>query len=191
MGFKITHPLLPSRLLVWPLWHTSTWRLHVPPDRMSGTSNTTKWPHSLHFLVFVIILIFRTVVVLTFPLVSRWRGFFSPHLLPHFKVVFHQWRAIVCVCVFFPPLHCLSASRAPFHFCAAECLLISISVWMSLHLRPPRLSFLRCILFIFFLNWFHSVQAYAFSRLIALVDSCKEIRPGHVKNIELCCMLIR
>lgn len=49
MGFKITHPLLPSRLLVWPPWHTSTWRLHVPPDRISGTSDTTKWPQCLHF----------------------------------------------------------------------------------------------------------------------------------------------
>lgn len=82
MGFKITHPLLPSRLLVWPPWHTSAWRLHVPPDRMSGTSDTTKWPQCLHFhFVLVVFLIsspfspfpfFFKVDVLFFSHVSRW-----------------------------------------------------------------------------------------------------------------------
>lgn len=155
MGFKITHPLLPSRLLVWPLWHTSARRLHVPPDRVSGTSDTTKWPQCLHFhFVLVVFLISRRIVFLTFSLVSRW--------------LFYT-RGWQIKSTFFPPLfQCLSVSRAAFHFYAPECLLISISVWMSLHLRPPRLSFLRCILFIIFLNWFHSVQAYAYSRLIAL-----------------------
>lgn len=89
MGFKITHPLLPSRLLVWPLWHTSAWRLHVPPDRISGTSDTTKWPQCLHFRALLVFLIFRSVVFL----VSRWRFFL--HLFSCFKVaVFHQWIAI-------------------------------------------------------------------------------------------------
>lgn len=42
--------------------------------------------------------------------------------------------------------------------------------------------------FITFLNWFHSAQAYAFSRLIALLDSCKETLLRHVKmyNCALC-----
>lgn len=42
--------------------------------------------------------------------------------------------------------------------------------------------------FITFLNWFHSVQAYGFSRLIALLDSCKETLLRHVKiyNCALC-----
>lgn len=167
MGFKITHPLFPSRLLVWPLWHTSVWRQHVPPDRMSGTSDTTKWPQYLHFhFVLVVFLISRHIVFLTFSLVSRW--------------LFYTRREQI-KSTFFSLYQCLSASRAAFHFYAPECLLISISVWMSLHLRPPRLSFLRCILFIIFLNWSHSVQAYAFSGLIALLDSCKEILLRHVK----------
>lgn len=49
MGFKITHPLLPRRRLAWPLWHTSTRMQHVPPDRMSGTTDSTKWPRCLLF----------------------------------------------------------------------------------------------------------------------------------------------
>ena len=161
MGFKITHPPLPSRLLVWPPWHTSTWRLHVPPDRISGTSDTTKWPQCLHFHF-----------VLSVFLISSLR---LPHLegecLFHtflifqggcFKPVDKKYSPLVhssCFCI-----------QSCFSFYAPECLLISISVWMSLHLRPPRLSFLRCILFIILLNWFSSIWAYAFSRLIALLD---------------------
>lgn len=117
-------------------------------------------------------------VFLTFSHVSRWM--FIPHLSSCFKVaVLHQRTANKVRFLFFLP-QCLSVPRAAFHFYAPQCLLISISVWMSLHLQPPRLSFLRCILFIIFLNWFHSVQAYAFSTLIALLDSCKEILLRHI-----------
>lgn len=85
MGFKITPSLLPSRLLVWPLWHMSTWRLHGPPDSVSGTTDTTKWPQFLHFhFVLVIIFISRRIVFLTLSLVSRWNV--CPHLFSGFKV---------------------------------------------------------------------------------------------------------
>ncbi len=111
------------------------------------------------------------------PYISRWMS--SPRLLSYFKVaVLHQRTA--------NKVWCLSASRAAFHFYAAECLQISISVGMSLHLQPPRLSFLSCILFIVFMNCFHSGQVNAFSRLIALLDSCRVTLLRWVKT-ELCC----
>lgn len=184
MGFKITHLLLPSRLLVWPLWHTSAWRLHVPPDRMSGTSDTTKWPQCLHFhFVLVVFLISRRIVFLTFSLVSRWMSF--PHLFLCFKVAALNQRKTNKAHSPPPSSSVCLHPELLFILMLPERLLIPISVWMSLHLRPPRLSFSRCILFIILLNWFHSVQAYAFSGLIALLDSCKEILLRHVE-IENC-----
>lgn len=96
MGFKITHPLLPSRLLVWPLWHTSAWRQHVLPDRMSGTSDTAKWPQCLHFHFVLVALLISRVHRLPhfFPppvvVVSRWMS--HPHLFSPF--VFSAGRQI-------------------------------------------------------------------------------------------------
>lgn len=157
MGFKITHPLFPHWLLVWPLWHTSTQRLRVPPDRMSGTTDTTKWPHCLHFyFVLVVFVIYRRIIFFTFFTVGSWISF--PHLL--LVVILHQ-RLPRTSPLFSLPVFIFTQSC--FSFLRFECLLISISVWMSLHLWPPRPSFLRCILFIIPQNWFHSLQAYPHS----------------------------
>lgn len=160
MGFKITHPHFPHWLLVWPLWHTSTQRLRVPPDRMSGTTDTTKWPHCLHFyFVLVVFVIYRRIIFFTFSTVGSWISF--PHLLLHFKEVILHRRLPRTSPLFFLPVFIFTQSC--FSFLRLECLLISISVWMSLHLWPPRPSFLRCILFIVPQNWFHSPQAYPHS----------------------------
>lgn len=98
MGFKITHPLLPRRRLTWPLWHTSTWRQHVPPDRMSGTTDTTKGPRCFLFHC-----VLRRGLFLTFS-----------HLVPHSQggwlyTVGHQSKVAP------PLLQRGTAPRAAFH----------------------------------------------------------------------------
>lgn len=164
MGFKITHPLLPSRLLVWPLWHTSAWRQHVPLDRMSGTSDTTKWPQCLHFhFVLVVFLISAShrlphlfpcfkVDVFSIPF------FFSP---PCFKVaVLHQR---ISNKVFFFPLPFLPVFvyiQSCFSFL---CSWVFTDFYQCLNVITPAghrsYHSSRCILFIIPLNWFRSVSS--------------------------------
>lgn len=133
MGFKITHPLLPSRLLVWPLWHTSAWRQHVPLDRMSGTSDTTKWPQCLHFhFVLVVFLISASHRL--------------PHLFPCFKVDVFS----IPFFSFLPPvsrwLFYISGYQIKFFF-----FLLPLSSSVCLH---PELLFIFMLLSVY---WFLSV----------------------------------
>lgn len=151
MGFKITHPLLPRRRLAWPLWHTSTRRQHVPPDRMSGTTDTTKWPRCLLFHCVLVEFTLSRGGLLTF-----WLDPAFINLVPH-----SRGGDVTPADGESPPSSpsVWNCSQSRFSFTCWECFLISISVWMSLHLWVPRPSRSRCILFIILLNWFHSVQA--------------------------------
>lgn len=83
---------------------------------------------------------------------------------------------------------CTSSSFLPFlFFYAAECLLISISVWAPLHLaatRPIVLEMRFCLSSV--LNGFRSLFEHnVISRLIAPLDSCKEMLP-RLEKIHKC-----
>lgn len=179
MGFKITHPLFPHWLLVWPLWHTSTQRLRVPPDRMSGTTDTTKWPHCLHFyFVLVVFDIYRRIIFFTFSTVGSWISF--PHLLLHFKEVILHQRLPQDKSTF------LSSSvylRPELLFIFT--LRVFTDFYQCLNVITP-VATKAIILEMYFV--YHPAELISlsssistFSRLIALLDSCKEILLRHVK----------
>lgn len=97
-----------------------------------------------------------------------------PHLSLCFKVDVLSTPCLLFQGDCFKPVHskqfiyflqCLHESRDACHFCWEF-----TDSYQSLHLQPPKLSFLSCVLFNFVLNWFHSVKAYASSRLTALLD---------------------
>lgn len=180
MGFKITHPLLPRRRLAWPLWHTSTRRQHVPPDRMSGTTDTTKWPRCL--------LLHCVLVEFT---LSR-GGFLTFWMDPAFiHLVRHSQGGGVTPAdakVKFPLLT-FSVELLPeplfIHMLGVfpdfyQCLNVVTPV--GAEAVPLQMYFVYHSLELISLCW----GKYTFSRLIALLDSCKEILPMERYGVMLC-----
>lgn len=124
MGFKLLIPSSPPRhqcrLLAWPLWDPRTWRLRVPPDRMSGTGDTTKWPRCLHFHFVLVVFAISSMHLLL-------------HLLPGLKVAVLQ-RQIKAT---FLSFHRLSAPGAPF---CLFCFFLRRWVFTDLHQRPSAIT---------------------------------------------------
>lgn len=151
MGFKITHPLLPRRRLAWPLWYTSARRQHVPPDRMSGTTDTTKWPRCLLFHCVLVAFTLSFDGFLTFYLDPA-----SIHLCPPFT---RGWRctAEAAVSWFLSVFECRSTCGC--HGCPVQLYFVAHSVEL-ISLRSGKCTF---------------------SRLLAPPDSCEQTLPRHVK----------
>lgn len=151
---------------------------------MSGTSDTTKWPQYLHFhFVLVVFVISRCIAFLTFspvwswmsspapsPLVSRWLFYTSRQRSPLFSLSLFVCMELLFIFMLLSVYWFLSVFE-----CHYTCSHQGYRSWDA-------------FCFITFLNWFHSAQAHAFSRLIALLDSCKETLLRHVKiyNCALC-----